>query len=107
MLVADVADDLLQNVLERDETHHLAIFVDDEGEMGLALQEGLELILERRRLRHEPGLSMISSILRLRGVAARRVERAQEVLGVQHADEIIRALAPQRHARVGRGEHLA
>ena len=43
----NVADDLLQNILERDEAHDHAIFVDDEGEMRLALEKRLQLILER------------------------------------------------------------
>ena len=55
VLVGDVADDFLENILERDEAHDDAIFVDDEGEMRLALQERLELLLHRRGFRHEPG----------------------------------------------------
>ena len=56
MLVGDVADDFLENVLERDKTHDHAIFVDDESKMGFASQERLELILNRGRFRHEPRL---------------------------------------------------
>ena len=36
-LVGDVADDLLDDVLERDEAHDLSIFVDDDGKMRLPL----------------------------------------------------------------------
>ena len=43
MLVGDVADDLFENILERDKAHDHAIFVDDEGEMRLAFPERLEL----------------------------------------------------------------
>ena len=35
VLVLDVADDLLEDVLERDEALHLAVLVDDEREVGL------------------------------------------------------------------------
>ena len=56
VLVGNVTDDLLQNVLERDKTLNLAIFVDDESEMRLAPQERLQLIFKRGRVRHEPSL---------------------------------------------------
>ncbi len=41
MLVVDFADDLLKNILQRDDTHERAVFVDDNGEMLLALAESL------------------------------------------------------------------
>ena len=107
VLVADVADDLLQNVLQRDEAHDLAIFVDDECEMRLALEKLLELILERRRFRREPGRQHDLVDAQLRGVAAGGVERAQKILRMQQADEIIGTLAPQRHPRMGRRQHFA
>jgi len=43
--VGDLADDLLDDVLERDQAHHLSIFVDDDGEMRLLSFEGAELVL--------------------------------------------------------------
>ena len=49
--------------------------VDDECEMRLALQERLQLILERRRLRREPGRQHDLVDLERRGVAAGGVER--------------------------------
>ena len=36
VLVVDVADDLLEDVLERHQPHHLAVLVDDQREVGLA-----------------------------------------------------------------------
>ena len=56
VLVGDVADDLLDDVLERHQALHLAIFVDDDGEMRLAPQEGVELVLQRGGVGHEPRL---------------------------------------------------
>ena len=38
-------------------------------------------------------------------VAAGRLDRAQQVLGVQDADDVLRRVAPQRNARDRRGEH--
>ena len=43
----------------------------------------------------------------LRGVAAYRVERAQQVLGVEHADDVLLRSAPERQPRIGRRQHLA
>ncbi len=44
MLVAYIANDLLDDVLEGDQPLHDAVLVDDERRMGLAAQELLELI---------------------------------------------------------------
>ena len=41
----------------------------------------------------------------LRPVAVAALERAQQVLGVQDADDVLGRSAPQRHARDRRGEH--
>src|SRR5579885_1846171 len=48
-LVGDVADNLLEDVLEGDDAEPAAVLVDHQGEMGAALAEGLELVEERRR----------------------------------------------------------
>ena len=42
-LVGDVADDLLQDVLQRDDAEHLAVLVDDHRDVLLAGAEGLQL----------------------------------------------------------------
>ena len=55
VLVLDVADDLLDDVLERDDAAQRAVFVDDDGEMLVARAEGLELVEQHRRFRNEPG----------------------------------------------------
>ena len=56
VLVADVADDLFEDVLERHQSHDLAVFVDHQREMLLAPQELLQLVLKARGGRDEPGL---------------------------------------------------
>src|SRR5436190_23015133 len=55
MLILDIADNLLNDVLKGDEALHFAILVNNNGEMGLAPEERLELISERARIGHEPG----------------------------------------------------
>ena len=61
VLVGDLADDLLEDVLERDQPLHLAVLVDDERQLRLALQELVELVLDAGRVGHEPGLARRSS----------------------------------------------
>ncbi len=56
VLVGDVADDLLDDVFQRHQPLHVAVFVDDEGEVRLALQERAQLIVEAGGLGDEPRL---------------------------------------------------
>ena len=105
MFVGNVADDLFENILERDEAQDHAIFVDDQREMGLALQKGLKLVLQACRIGHKPGIERDILDLHMRDVAARILERAQQILGVQHADDVVGLAAPDRHARIGRADN--
>ena len=57
VLVGDVADDLLEDVLERHQPLDLAVFVDHQREMGLAPAERLELVGQRADVGHEPRLA--------------------------------------------------
>src|SRR3546814_6157096 len=49
MLVADVTDDLFQNVFQRHQAHDGAVFVDHEGEMRPALADGIQLAAQGGR----------------------------------------------------------
>ena len=99
VLVADVADDLLDDVLDRHQAFHLAVFVDHQRERRLAAAKRLELLVERRRVGHEPGRRHHRHDVDLGGVAARRLQGAQHFLGVQHADDVVGRAAPQRQPR--------
>ena len=58
VLVLDLADDLLEDVLQRHQPLQRAVFVDHQGEVGCArLQEGVELVLQVGGLGDEPGLA--------------------------------------------------
>ena len=50
VFVADLADDLLEQILDRDQARRAAVFVDDDRELGLL---ALELL---QQLRHALGL---------------------------------------------------
>src|SRR5215470_4406990 len=54
VLVADVAHDLFENVLQRDDAHELAVLIDHDGEWGAPSPKRLELLAERPGFRHEP-----------------------------------------------------
>ena len=107
VLVVDVADDLLDDVLERDEAEHDAIFVDHQRRMGLAAQERLQLIAATGGVGDEPGVERDVGGAQLRHVAARGGIGAEQVLDVQDADDVVGIAAPKRHAGIGRGERLA
>ena len=49
-----------------------------------------------RGVGHEPGRRAIAAMSSLVGVAVDRVQRAQQVLGVQDADDVLRLAAPER-----------
>ena len=55
MLVGDIADDLFQNIFQRDQALDFAIFVDHQSEGRLTAAEGLELLRYRPGFGHEPG----------------------------------------------------
>ena len=44
VLIGNVADDLLQNVLQRHQPHQRAVFVHDKGEMLPPAPEGVQLV---------------------------------------------------------------
>ena len=55
VLVGDFANDLLQYVLKRYQTFDFTILVDDDGDVRLLAQKGVQLKLQRRRVGHKPG----------------------------------------------------
>ena len=55
VLVGDFADNFLEDVLQRDHSHHLAELVDRQREVGLAPQKGIQLVLQAGGFGDEPG----------------------------------------------------
>ncbi|MNV43645.1 hypothetical protein D3C71_1353620 [compost metagenome] len=107
MFIGNIANDLFHDVFQRDDPLHLAIFVDHDGEMHLPLQEGRKLVLEARAVGHEPRLLHDFQNIDIGRRRIRLQERAQQVLGVHHADDVFRRIAPHRHARIGAFQHRA
>jgi hypothetical protein len=62
--------------------------------MFLALAEGLELGQQVGGLRNEPGVVGDLHDVEVLEVGLLGVDRAQQGLGVQHADDVVRVVAP-------------
>src|SRR3546814_2705606 len=56
VLVVDLADDLFEDVLQRDDAHQGAVFVADDREMLAPLATGQQLVEQAGRIRTEPRL---------------------------------------------------
>lgn len=84
-----VADDLLQDVVEGDEADDAAVLVEDHGLVDAGVAELGEHAEGLHRARYEHGLADV-----LREVERLALERGvEEVLGVEHAAEIVEVLA--------------
>src|SRR5690606_5027501 len=107
VLVRDVTDDFLDDVFKRHQAFELAIFIDHDGEMGLAAQECVELLQQGGGIRHEPRLRRDLHHVDPRGVVLDLVKGAQQILGVDDADNVVCGTLPERHARVRAVQDLA
>ena len=96
ILVLDVADDLLQHVLDGDQARHAAIFVDDDGDMIAIGAKVAQEHIEPLGFRHEHGGAQgIAQVERFRvGVIV------EQFLGEQDADNVVLVLADDGEARV-------
>ena len=110
VLVGDLADDLLEDVLDGDQAGGAAVLVDDDRDvdaLGLHLAQQL---VDRLGLRHEAGVRITSSTVGRRRSAASWAA-ADEVLEVDDADHVVDVLADHRDpgeaAAQRQGERLA
>ena len=108
VLVLDLADDLLDQILDGDEAVDAAELVDDEGEM-LARQAHLQQQVEDAHGGcHEQDLAQIR--LQIEGRmfdAGAAGPRRQQILDVDEADDVVEGLAIDRQARMAMGAELA
>ena len=99
VLVRDVADQLLDDVLEGHEPRHTAVLIDDHAHVHTVALHLLQERLGLHRLRHEHGAA---GDARHRGVApAGLVAEAElhEVLQVQHPHDVVGVVVHERNAR--------
>ena len=94
--VAQLAEQLLEQVFECDQPEQLAIFVDHECELEAAPAHLVEQFAERLARRHEVGLADQPLQARRRGLQAPR----DQILGPQHAHDVVGIAAVDGNARV-------
>ncbi len=100
VFVLDVADDLLQHVLDGDQAGHAAVFVHHDREVVAVHAEVVQQHVQALRLRDEHGRAQHAAHVEfLFGV------EAQQVLREQHADHVVAVLFVDGVARVRLLEH--
>ena len=108
VLVADLADELLDDVLQGDHAGGAAVLVDDDGDRLLAAQP-LQQRLHGQRLRAPAAAGRRSG--RPGCAAGRAAGHGEGVLEVDHADDLVDALAVDGEAGQAGGpgqvEHVA
>ncbi len=103
VLVLDLADDLLEDVLQGHDALHRAVLVDHERHVLVLRPELREQRGEILRLRHEVGLA--EEILDHDVVDAPLVERREQVADVEDSDDLVDGLAVGGIPRVRRRDH--
>ena len=96
VLVLDVADDLLDQVLEGHEAAHRAVLVHHHGHVRAPLLQLLQQLADLLRLRHE--VHGVEDLADHDGLAL--LEEAQRVLDVDDADHVVDRVLVHREARV-------
>src|SRR5262249_29456130 len=104
VLVGNIADDLLQDVLERNKAHELAVLVDDKRERRLPAPKCLDLLGQRPDVRYEPRRPGELDYVDLTEVSVTVLNRTRQDVGVEYADDVLSLAAPQRNARDRLGE---
>uniref|UniRef100_A0A1I8A2A8 NAD-specific glutamate dehydrogenase n=1 Tax=Steinernema glaseri TaxID=37863 RepID=A0A1I8A2A8_9BILA len=103
MLVLDVADDLLQHVLDGHQACHAAVFVDDDGHVVVVGAKLAQQHVQALGLGHEGGRAQ--QVLDVEAVAVLLEDQRQQVLGQQYAKHVVVALADHRVARMRGVDH--
>ncbi len=96
VLVGDVADDGLDQVLDRDQAVDAAVFVDHQRHVGALLAHLQQQVEHRDRRHHEQRLAFD----RLQAEGPGLADRGEDILDVHHAGDVIEAFAVDRVAGV-------
>ena len=103
MLVFDVADDLLQHVLDGDQAGHAAVFVNHNGHVIVVGAELAQQHIQALGLGHEGGRAQ--QVLDVEAVAILLEDQRQQVLGQQDTHDVVMAFTDHRVARMRRVDH--
>ena len=96
----DIADDLLQHVLDRHQTRHTAVFVDHDGHVVVVGAEFTQQHVQTLGLGNEGRRTQ--QVFHIVRATVFLEDQRQQVLGQQHAEDIVVAFADHRIARVRR-----
>ena len=107
-LIGDLAHDFFENVLKRDQPLQRAIFIHHQRKMAAHAQELAHLFIQRCGFRHEIGRLGDRDDLEIAQcgrIAVRPadlgVHVAQQILGMDHADDVLRFILENRQAGMG------
>ena len=98
VLVGDLADDLLEHVLDGDQSGRAAVLVDDDRDVGLLRLHLAQQLVDRLALGHEDRRPHDRLDLLDRLAVAVHVGAADQVLEVGDAEHVVGALADDRDA---------
>jgi len=97
-LAGELADDFLQQVLQRDDALDVAVFIDDKGGALAAALELHQLLVQRRGFGHE--IRLVQQGFEGRGRQRRGIHLRDKPLDMQQADHVVDRLAVDGQARV-------
>ncbi|GMA42117.1 hypothetical protein GCM10025883_41620 [Mobilicoccus caccae] len=101
MLVVDLADDLLDEVLQRHDPGGASVLVDDDGELQPGFAQAAQQRVEGHRLRHD---RCVDEDVRDRQLSAVAQRDADGLLDVDQARDVVDVLAHHRKPRVPRAD---
>ena len=100
----ELADNLLEDILQRDQAFHIAVLIDHDAGAPFLLLKVEQLRMQRRRLGDEVGLP---SFLHDRGLGDLVLgQEARRVAQVQHADDVVDVAFEDRHPGMLAGADL-
>src|SRR5712671_4612344 len=98
VLVLDLADDLLEEVLDRDEAGRPAVLIEDDREVDLPALELVQEVVDRHRLGDIDGRPKERP--EVRSGAGRFAQERQEILGVEDPEDLVDRLVVDRDTAV-------
>ena len=97
VLVANLAEDLFDQILERHKAGGAAVLVDDNRALNALVLELAQQLAHELRLRHEVRRPQV---VRDRRVALQRVAQENQILHVDEPENVVEVVAEDRNARV-------
>ena len=96
ILVVDLADNLLQDVLQRDQSARAAILIDDDGHVDVVLLEVAQEVVDHLGLGHEVGRTDETLPAKALGLG----EMGQQVLDIEDATDVVLVVLIDGDARI-------